>query len=110
MRDTWLFLQREKEAREWEVSGRARAARLQQVRETELNSCIASYDKEQSVEWEALVWDYNLVFHFCADNPFIRELLPPMPWKHNSEEARVVLSILKAASIDSTLLHEKRGC
>ena len=100
VRPTWLFLRREKEAEEWEVSGRARAARLQEDREAELNSRIASYDKERSVEWEALVWDYNLLFHFYADNPLIRELLPPMPWRHNSEEARVVLSILKAASID----------
>ena len=103
MRETWLFLQREREAQEWEVSGRARAARLQQEREAELNSCIAFYNKELSVEWEALVWDYNLLFYFYADNPFVRELLPPMPWKHNSEDARVVLSILKAASVNPML-------
>ena len=45
VRETWLFINREKEAEEWKVSGRAGAARLQQEREAELNSRIASYDK-----------------------------------------------------------------
>ena len=45
VRETWLFLQREREAQEWKISERARAAKLQQDREAELNSRIASYDK-----------------------------------------------------------------
>lgn len=96
---TWKYMERNQEADRHELDMARRRQENEALLHAEFNKRVDAYNQFMAEEMEAATWDFNLLFHFCARNKIIRELLPRMPWKHDKDEAIRVVQALKEAAI-----------
>ena len=97
---TWEYMMHEKECIEYESRRTAVLEHTKQSRETYVANELEKFDAEMAVEREAVRWDFNSLFGFCAMNRILRAFLPPLPWTHNVDEAREVVQRLAGTTID----------
>lgn len=97
---TWAYMTYEKECVEYESRRTAVLERTKQSRETYVANELEKFDAEMAVEREAVRWDFNSLFGFCAMNRILRAFLPPLPWTHNVDEAKEVVQRLAGTRID----------
>lgn len=103
VKETWEFIKREEEIHLWHHMGKTRREEVAKLRQDELRRRLMEYDIMHGREFEAAVWDHDILFHLCAENDIVRDLLPPMPWNHDDFEAADIVQRLKSSRIDAMI-------
>ena len=103
-RRTWVYMRNSREWTQYDQQAKATTADVHNKRQQFVEEHVAAFQQARAIDREAVVWDFNALFHYCGNNTILRSILPPLPWSHSEVEAREVIRRLTTVTFKKAIV------